>query len=70
MGGSNPFDPDEIDLRVRFRAPSGREQIVPAFWYRPFTRRLVRDTERLDAAGSPGWRARFAPSGWVATAAM
>lgn len=59
---ANPFDPDEIDVRVRFRSPSGREQVAPAFWYRPYTRRLLRQTERLEPAGVPGWRARFAPT--------
>jgi hypothetical protein len=59
---ANPFDPEEIDLSVRFRAPSGREQVVPAFWYRPYTRQLVREAERLTPAGPGGWRARFAPT--------
>ena len=56
---SNPFDPQQIDLAVRFTAPSGQVIDVPAFFYR-----------RADAQG---WKSRFTPSEegrWRARAIM
>jgi hypothetical protein len=56
---SNSFDPQQIDLAVRFTAPSGQTFDVPAFFYR-----------RADAQG---WKARFTPSEegrWRARAIM
>ena len=44
---TNPFDPNEIDLRVRFTAPDHMDAVVPAFWY-----------ERDQAHE---WRVRFTP---------
>jgi hypothetical protein len=51
----NPYNPDEIDLRVHFIAPSGKVIDVGAFWYHGFDypiRRFI---------GEPGWKARFTP---------
>ena len=63
--GRNPFDPDEIDLRVEVTAPSGKRLVVPAFWYQPFERKdLPKGRTKaawLYAVGQPEWRARFAP---------
>ncbi|MFW6164019.1 MAG: DUF5060 domain-containing protein, partial [Planctomycetota bacterium] len=63
--GSNPFDPDEIDLRLELTTPSDRRLVVPAFWYQPFERRDLsrgRGTQAwLYPAGEPQWRVRFAP---------
>jgi hypothetical protein len=56
---ANPFDPQQIDLSVRFTAPSGQVIDVPAFFYR--------------RAGAQGWKARFTPSEegrWRARAIM
>lgn len=48
---SNPFDPDEVDARVEFNAPSGEKRTVVAFWSgNPFPTSPAAD-----------WRARFAP---------
>jgi Ca2+-binding RTX toxin-like protein len=57
----NPFDPDEIAVDVTFTAPTGRAQVVPAFWYEPYTVAGSPDWEQYQSAGSAGWRVRFAP---------
>ncbi len=53
---SNPYDPDEIDLRVEFIAPSGKEVEVGAFWYQDY------DLQRRTVKGAPIWKARFTPT--------
>jgi hypothetical protein len=58
---ANPFDPEQVALEARFRAPSGVERIVPGFWYRPYRRQLHGTRELLTPAGNGGWRIRFAP---------
>lgn len=50
---ANPYDPNEIDLRVQFTAPSGRVVDIGAFWYQGFNIQTRR------AEGEPGWKARF-----------
>jgi len=57
---SNPFDPDEIAVDARFQSPSGRIQVMPAFWYEPFTASGTA-WENYASDGAPGWRVRFAP---------
>jgi len=52
---ANPYDPNEIDLRVRFTAPSGKEVEVGAFWYLGF------DLQTRQPKGEPGWKVRFTP---------
>jgi hypothetical protein len=57
---ANPYDPDEIDLRVRFTSPRGETISVPAFYY----------LHQSDPNAS-GWRVRFTPvvaGRWRATA--
>ena len=62
---TNPYDPNDLELRVRFMAPSGKEVDIGAFWTREY---------RLENryAGLPeGWKARFTPTEtgiWSATA--
>jgi hypothetical protein len=51
----NPYDPAQIDLRVRFSGPAGQELVVPAFWMQPF------DATTQAPMGEPGWRVRFTP---------
>jgi len=61
----NPYDPGEIDLRVHFTAPSGREVVVGAFWYQDY------DLESRLPSGKPGWKVRFTPDetgNWTAKA--
>lgn len=59
---ANPFDPEEIDVSATFVSPQGRRQRVPGFLYRPYTRKLVGNTEQLTPAGKPAWKIRFAPN--------
>lgn len=61
----NPFNPDEVDLTVRFEGPGGRVCTVPAFWSQDYERRKT-DQKRDRAngyypTGVGTWRARFAP---------
>jgi hypothetical protein len=53
---ANPFDPDQVDLRLRFFGPDGASMEAPAFWYQEY------DPQTLLASGAPGWRARFTPT--------
>jgi hypothetical protein len=62
----NPFDPDELEIRVEFTAPSGKRSEIGAFWYREF-----RPPAAVLANGPPSWRARFTPTevgSWTAVA--
>jgi len=61
----NPYDPNEIDLRVSFSAPSGKEVEVGAFWYQDF------DFQTRQPKGEAGWKVRFTPDEtgeWIAVA--
>ena len=51
----NPYDPKEIEIKVRFTAPSGRNVDVGAFWYQGY------DPETRQPKGEPGWKVRFTP---------
>ena len=62
---ANPFDPDELDLRVVFISPSAADYEIGAFWYRAYS------PPGIVGRGEPSWRARFTPteSGvWTAVA--
>jgi hypothetical protein len=58
---TNPFDPEEIDVRAEVTAPSGRVLTVPAFFGGDYRRELRGDQEVLQPAGNPGWRLRICP---------
>jgi hypothetical protein len=58
---ANPFDPNLIRLDAAFTLPSGRQVIVPAFWFQEYQRRLSGGSESISATGSSEWRLRFAP---------
>lgn len=60
--GANPFDPDEIDLKLVISTPSGTPLELPAFWYQPYERRRVDGRDWMYPAGRPRWAARFAPA--------
>ena len=63
---ANPFDPDELDIRVEFTSPSGKKSEIGAFWYREYW-----GPTAIRANGEPSWRARFTPSeigSWTAVA--
>src|ERR1043166_9123004 len=59
---TNPFDPSLISLDLAFSLPSGKTNLVPAFWYQNYQRGLSGGSEYLTLVGSPEWRARFTPS--------
>jgi len=52
---NNPFNPDELDIRVDFTSESGKTVDVGAFWYQDFN---ATGSYRI---GKPGWRVRFTP---------
>lgn len=58
----NPFDPEQIDVGATFTGPAGAELKVNGFLDQPFQRRLEGREERLEAAGPPVWKVRFAPT--------
>jgi len=61
----NPYDQSEIDLRVRFTSPSGKNMEAGAFWYQGY------DPQTRQPKGEPGWKVRFTPREtglWVAVA--
>ena len=51
----NPYDPDELDLRVEFSSPSGAITDVGAFWYQEY------EAPNATRKGQPGWKVRFTP---------
>jgi hypothetical protein len=55
LQAENPYDADEIDLRVVLQAPSGEESDVGAFWYQDY------DLQTHQQVGEPSWRVRFTP---------
>ncbi|NQT50950.1 DUF5060 domain-containing protein, partial [bacterium] len=69
----NPFDADDVRLDAQVVSPSGRVWSVPGFYYKPFVRRLDKNTEILEPDGEPRWQVRlaFAEPGqhWVQVAA-
>ena len=65
LQADNPYDPNQIELKVGFIAPSGRELEVGAFWYQAY------DPQTRQPAGKPGWKVRFTPDesgNWSAVA--
>lgn len=58
----NPFDPDEIEVKVLFESPSGSRTSIDGFFYHAFSRLLEDDQERLVPVGRPEWRVRFTPT--------
>jgi len=55
-----PFDPDEMRVDGHFRAPSGRETVVPAFFSQDFALTVQDGESLLEPRGKPAWRLRFA----------
>ncbi len=56
-----PFDPAEIAVDARFRLPSGREMVVPAFLDQAFARTPAAGPNEVAPLGDPEWRVRFMP---------
>ena len=59
---SNPFDPAIIALDAAFTAPSGRQWVVPAFWYQRYQRGYASGRETLATQGQAEWRLRTTPT--------
>ncbi|MBW8039455.1 MAG: DUF5060 domain-containing protein [Planctomycetes bacterium] len=62
----NPFDPDQVDLMVLLKTPTGIQISLPAFFCQDYERRKL-DQGRSKAnwyypIGRGSWKARFAPS--------
>ena len=61
---ADPFDPAEVDLRIEFTTPAGKQVIVPAFFAQEYERRTGEGGAPRDWAypiGRGAWKARFAP---------
>lgn len=56
----NPFDPEDIEVKGHFTAPSGKEVSVSGFYYQGYTRGYGIRQEELTEEGSPQWKIRFA----------
>jgi len=64
---ANPFDPNEVTLDATIALPSGKQMVVPGFWFQDYDRSLQDPAvkgpgavELLRAIGTPEWRVRFA----------
>lgn len=53
---TNPYSANEIDLKMMFTAPSGRQTAIGAFWFQDF------DAQTRQASGKPAWKVRFTPN--------
>jgi hypothetical protein len=58
---TNPFEPCEVDVMVRFHQPDGTEVNIPGFYYRLYNP-SGSNPETYPTAGAISWKARFAPS--------
>ncbi|MBI2927661.1 MAG: DUF5060 domain-containing protein [Verrucomicrobia bacterium] len=57
----NPFDPDQLDVHAVFTSPAGKAVRVNGFLDQTFTRKLEGSAEKIERAGEPVWKIRFAP---------
>ncbi len=62
---TNPFDPDEVELNVRFSTRGQSPIVVPAFFYQHYERAPSSSSDQrrdwMYPVGLPTWKARFAP---------
>lgn len=58
---ANPYDPTDVSVTADFTSPDGKVVTVPAFFYRPFERKIVENQEQLVSSGDGEWRVRFTP---------
>jgi hypothetical protein len=56
----NPYDPDQVDLRVVFTAPNGQQRTQFGFYYVEKERDFANQTW-MDINQDYNWRVRFAP---------
>jgi len=57
---SNPYNPNDLNLKVDFISPSGKTYTVYGFYYQDFIRSGPPET--LAVNGSPNWKVRFTPN--------
>lgn len=57
----NPFDPDDVLVQATFTSPRGKTVILDGFLDQAFTRKLENGEEKIESAGNPVWKVRFAP---------
>lgn len=61
----NPYNPDEVDLVVLLKTPSGKQITLPAFYCQDYERRKLNQgrnrTSWYYPIGQGAWKARFAP---------
>jgi hypothetical protein len=57
----NPFDPASVEVDGVFTGPDGGTTVMPGFFYKPFTRRMIKGKEVLAPDGRSGWKIRFTP---------
>jgi len=62
----NPFDPEEVDLTVQIKSPSGKTLVLPAFFCQDYERRKMNQGRTREnwyyPLGGGTWKARFAPT--------
>jgi len=59
---SNVFDPEQVDIRATFTAPSGTTLTIPGFYYQEFINSQDGSEEVLTPIGQGCWKVRFAPT--------
>ncbi|MCM8815636.1 MAG: DUF5060 domain-containing protein [Candidatus Omnitrophica bacterium] len=61
---SNPFDPDCVAIDCHFTSPSGKQVIMPAFFYQDFYFEGpgINGRDNLKPQGYPEWKIRFSPT--------
>ena len=55
---TNPYDPQQIDLKAVFLAPDGDSMVVAGFFMQPYD---LPAPDQAIASGPPVWRIRFSP---------
>lgn len=56
---TNPFDSDQVRVDASVTPATGTPWLVPGFLYRPYTRCLDAEKERLDMQGPATWQVRL-----------
>lgn len=60
-GRNSPYGVDGITINAIFTSPSGKQLIIPAFYYQDYTRTRSGDTEIMTPGSNFSWKVRFAP---------
>ena len=63
---ADPFDPADVDLRIEFATPAGKQVVVPAFFAQEYERHRAGEggapRDWAYPVGTGVWKARFAPA--------